>query len=455
MTVISSAYQRLLANPTTFDAKRSNCFLFGSNFVIETIPQFLSRIIPEIRDNNIITIYIPKDGYTPASPYPISTIADINAVLDNYDSYLYAFVGGIDDVDFTMILKYSHNEVDFGTNNVTSKRQDLPTDIGIVAMPTHTKNIDGTVTLGNDGVFNFSETVDGSGALIELPIETEVTLSLTDNTVNFIYADYNNGSPIYAVDTNNLFFLTDFTKIPVLRTTREGTTIHFKEYDLYGMLLAYKIMIKDILINGARRYTGLVLSTAATRISTVSSGSGFFGVQFYPTITQNVAGSAGLLYEYYLVAGVWNKILRTSYDSSYYSDGTNRQSLNSNKFVAKYFWRDMGDDNEVYFIHGNEYVKESDAINELVPMAPSVMTYHSIYVGKIVIQQGTTNGTAFPRQWEGTIQSAGAASHTDLTNLSWSSSGHTGTANKLAGFGTSGEAVYLDKQTVIQFTYFI
>jgi len=35
--------------------------------------------------------------------------------------------------------------------------------------------------------------------------------------------------------------------------------------------------------------------------------------------------------------------------------------------------------------------------------------------------------------------------HAALSNLTWTASGHTGTANKIAGFGDSGEAVYLDQ----------
>ena len=36
------------------------------------------------------------------------------------------------------------------------------------------------------------------------------------------------------------------------------------------------------------------------------------------------------------------------------------------------------------------------------------------------------------------------ANHSDLTNLAWTSSGHTGTSNKLAGFGSGGESIYVD-----------
>lgn len=330
--------------------------------------------------------------------------------------------------------------VDLNNKSIISTQQNLPLNIGVRVFPTHTKNIDGTVSLGTDGVFTFSKDSVGLAGLITLPIVNDTILTLVDGVPNFVFASYNNGNPKYEVTTGNMGFIQDFRQVPIFRATREGTTIHFEEYDMYGLLLANKTMAKDIYLNGAQRHLGLTISTAATRISTVSAGSAYFGVQYYENIDANIAGSAGVMYEYYLVAGVWNKIQRTSYDASYCSDGTNRQNLGAQKYVAKYFFRDVGDDNEVYFIHGNEYVKETDAINEKMPSAPAVMTYHSIYVGKIVIQQGATNGTAYPRDWGEAIQNTGTSNHADLTNLAWASSLHTGNANTFATFDATGKA---------------
>ena len=346
----------------------------------------------------------------------------------------------------------ANRDVDLNTHSIIAKGQNLPLHIGVAVMPTHIKNVDGTVTLGNDGVFNFSKNADGSAGIIQKAITSSSTITLSDGVVNFIYADYSSGTPTYTSTLDNTIFKDNFTKIPVIRATREGTTIHFEEYDLYGILLANKLMIKDIYINGGRRWTGLILSTIPTRKSIVSSGSAIFAVQYYDNMPENIAGTSGLMYEYYLSSGVWNKIQRTSYDATYYSDGVNRLSLNNSYWVSKYFWRDIGDDNEVYFIHGNQYNKESDAINELQPAAPSVMTAHTVYVGKIVIQKDATNGTAYPRVWEGAIQNSGVRNHSDLSpeSLVWNKAGHTGTINTIAGFDSGGLAtnVTLTKESV-------
>ena len=327
-------------------------------------------------------------------------------------------------------------DVNLGNRNITSTKQNLPINVGVVVVPTHVKNGDGTVTLGANGTYNFAKSADGSTGIAQKVVVSGTTITLTDQAVNFIYVDYNGGSPVYATTLDNLIFKDDFTKVPVIRATREGTTVHFEEYDLYGLLLANKLMVKDVYLNGGRRLSGLILSTAATRISTISAGSSVFAVQYYDNMAANIAGTSGSLYEYYLSGGVWNRSLVTSYDAIYYSDGTNRQLLGNNKWVAKYYFRDIGDDNEAYYVHGHEYNNKSDAVNELIPATPPVMVAHSVYVGKIVVEKNATNGTAYPRIWEGSVQNEGTSVHSDLSaeSLVWSASGHTGTINNIAVF---------------------
>lgn len=322
----------------------------------------------------------------------------------------------------TIYPNTANDSLDLGSGSIIATKMKLPNSFGVVTLPTLTKNGDGTVTVGTDGVCIFNTSNDGTGTNVKLSCSTGNTLTPTDGTVNYIYADYNSGTPIYAITSTNTGFLTMMTQVPIVRVTREGTILHFEEYDEYGTQCAYKNTYKDVVLRGAERQSGLVLSTAATRVSTVSSGTAWFSIKLY-SMAENKAGTSGTLYQYYLTAGVWSRSLVTEYDSDYYSDGTNRQTLNNNKWVSKYFWRDIGDDNEVYYIHGNEYNTQSDALNELVPTAPSVMTSHSLYVGKIVIQKGATNGTAYPRVWEGIVATSGVINHNDLSNIQGGTTG--------------------------------
>lgn len=290
--------------------------------------------------------------------------------------------------------------------------------IGIIKAPTATANPNGTVTVASDGSYLLSKANTLESMIVKTENVTGATLTPTDNTINFLYVDYNSGTPTYGITTSLDFITTNFTRCPVIRVVREGTTLHFEEYDESGAFTATKLLIKNIRVNGFERTDGLILSTSATRIATLTSGEVWFGVQKYNMPTISTGGVGVNTFEYYLVAGVWNKSANlTLFDSTYYSNGTNRQNLTVNRFVAKYFFRDVGVDNELYYIHGNQYTSLTLAQNEILPPVPAVLSAHAIYVGKIVVQQNATLGTASPRTWGESIQNSIATSHEDLSNI--------------------------------------
>ena len=53
--------------------------------------------------------------------------------------------------------------------------------------------------------------------------------------------------------------------------------------------------------------------------------------------------------------------------------------------------------------------------------------------------------------WKAGGGGGGVSDHTALTSLGWTASGHTGTANRVAGFGGAGAAAYLTGRDVCNF----
>ena len=131
--------------------------------------------------------------------------------------------------------------------------------------------------------------------------------------------------------------------------------------------------LKDIFIHGFQRESGLILSTSTGKNFNSFGRTCIFSVQWWD-MPANISGTSGELYEYYRSGGAWNRNLVTSYDAIYYCDGVNRQTLGNNQFVSKYFFRDAGDDNEVYYIHGSTYNKFSDALAEALPPVPELIS---------------------------------------------------------------------------------
>ena len=120
--------------------------------------------------------------------------------------------------------------------------------------------------------------------------------------------------------------------------------------------------------------------------------------------------------------GVWNVSVVSSYDTIYYSNGTDRVEMTNNRYAAKYFFRSYADVNEVFYVHGGQFVDLASAINENIPTVPETVTMISLYVGKIVYQKGATVGTAYPRIWDSELKTAQATVHNTLSNIQGGSS---------------------------------
>ncbi len=71
---------------------------------------------------------------------------------------------------------------------------------------------------------------------------------------------------------------------------------------------------------------------------------------------------------------------------------------------------------------------------------PNEITSHNFLAGKIIILKSATTfaqvESAFHSQFTGSL----ATDHANLTNLAWTTSGHTGTLSTLAGFNSSNVA---------------
>ena len=295
---------------------------------------------------------------------------------------------------------------------------------GVVTTPTLTDNGDGTIDLAADGLFNFYKDSTGTTGITQLSVVTPLDdYVLTDNITSFVYADYNSGTPVYGVTTNAMGFLTNADWTAVYRVNKSGTELHKTDYDAYGIALSSKLLYKDIILNGFQRLSGLVLSTSGTRVSTVSSGSAYFGVQTYP-LAENISGTSGQLFEFYQTGGVWSEVEVSSYDSAYYTDGTDRLLLGNNKVTGKWFYRGVEEDNHTYYTHGGQYNSIAEVLEEARPAPPSEVSSHSVYVGMIVIQKGAVVGVAYPRKWD-TVDHASVTNHDDLANINQATTGVT------------------------------
>jgi len=123
MINISDSFYSLV--PTTLDAKLCNFYYSGLNLIIETIPQYLLRLSQNSRiPGVIITVLLPKQGYSLLASYPVATL---NAALVNFDIKFYTFSGGLADINFIEYMFTTYDSIEFDpiTGTIITYREGL------------------------------------------------------------------------------------------------------------------------------------------------------------------------------------------------------------------------------------------------------------------------------------------------------------------------------------------
>lgn len=184
---------------TPFDAKSCNYYQKGSSIIIETKAQYLDRVIHGHRPaGSPVAMLIPNDGYTLLSTY---TLTEFDAALSNFTHKLYAFIGGLEDVNFVeldfgaghppaTVAPESVDELTIGSDQVVHLRKKE------LSYPDY-----GTITWLHDYVFRFSEYKFHIQGNYYTVATHDVTLAAADATYDRIDTFYADSSPATSVLT--------------------------------------------------------------------------------------------------------------------------------------------------------------------------------------------------------------------------------------------------------------
>lgn len=309
---------------------------------------------------------------------------------------------------------------------------------GIYVKPTFTDNADGTITLGS-GVYTFASEDEGAAPYYAYIIGGN-TYSFTNNVTNYIVANYNSGSPTMSVVTSTTT-INNTTIIPILTVFRSGTHLDYLEWDEAGKSLANKLMRRAVRTNRfAVESGGLMLGNVATRRLTVTAGNVWNGV--HQAVLSSYTSLTDELSLYAHVGGVYTKFDISQLNNSQYDDGTDLQSLVPARYAVNWVFRAVNSNQqECYILLGNGNYTLTQAKESTVPSSiPAEISSTAILIGRIIIQNGTDTPTEITSAFVQNFNRSSVNDHTALSNLDWANSAHTGNANTLAAFNSSGAA---------------
>jgi hypothetical protein len=333
--------------------------------------------------------------------------------------------------------------------------------IPVLNSPTYTSGLDFSKTSTSTGIITGGVISDGGSGTVDITAGTLLIRStdssvgdlysadfssatgqvLTDNSANYIYVQYNAGTPNFTVSTTPLADV--HTNVICGIVYREGTTVHITNVNTPPQQVSQKLGKRLAFVDGLTRQSGALISETGTRNIAITAANWWLGLTeaTTPAFDSNPGGAADTFTYYYNVSGTLTaQTAQSDIKNTQYDDGTDIATLGNGKYGVS--WVYVGIDNDVYVILGttNGTLAEAEAANTPTDLPPQVTGFHAALVGKIIIKKSDAVFTEILSPFTTTITAGTATDHADLANLAWTNSLHTGTATRIAGFEGAGAA---------------
>lgn len=247
------------------------------------------------------------------------------------------------------------------------------------------------------------------------------SIALTDHVVNYIYVDYNSGSPIVGVETTKTS--DSRTRFYLGKVFREGTSVHILNAGLDIIEPVTRIQSRfNSAFGEIQRISGLLLSDKGGRSIGMSAGV-YCGGFTKHTLTEVDTSGADTFEYYYLSNGTWVESDASVISNSQYNDvstpgSETLASIPVNDFAVNWVYCDVeGNLLVVYGQHAHD--KLSDAEKEQPPtISYGHISEMAMLIGRVIVEQGETELIAVESTFGINFNPAVVTDHGDLAGLS-------------------------------------
>jgi filamentous hemagglutinin len=278
---------------------------------------------------------------------------------------------------------------------------------------------DGTITVGAGNGF-IRATDDDTAELLFFAFagDSGTNVDLTQNDMNYVYAEYNSGVPrVIATTTERA---DNNTNILLGTAYRYTTEVHLTSSTIAKVSdHALKMLVRMKELMPFSRVSGGLVSETGTRNFAVTSGDWWDGITNFTTSAVDTSGANTFSYYYSTGTGGWTEVTgQTQIDNTQYDDGDGTLgSLSSNKYGVH--WLYLGQDGDLYALYGTVNGKLSVATDASIPASvpPHFEENHARLIGKVIIQESASSFTSIESAFSTVFEGTSATDHGDLIGL--------------------------------------
>jgi len=284
--------------------------------------------------------------------------------------------------------------------------------------------VDGTITFVtiqiSEGNILFKTSDSDIAAISFQKITLTRGIELTDEDVNWVYADYNGGSPQYSVVNGTMAVgtLDHRTEIVIGKVYRDGTALYIMKIGAFLTDHTMKHCLHDFYLYGIERSLGLEVSEDAgtDRALNITSGRLWCSVNHFDISSFDSSGVDTFKLWSHDEFGVFNASDENVIPNTQYDTGTGLADLTGSRYGV--YWVFVCYNGNVDVVYGRGNYTKGQAEAATVPSdLPDRVANFSLLAAKIVIKKNETNFYEILSAWTKTIAMTPATDHNGLAAL--------------------------------------
>lgn len=400
--------------------------------------------------SNAKNLYVRNDGQVEFKNFAFPTADGTNGqVLKTNGSGTLSWQddSGVGTVNYSDVTLDSSRQVGSPTTATTlDKAYDYIWSAGLYSGFGLTDNGDGTINIADgEGVLRTSASPTAPLQLIT--VSGVNNLSMSQTATNYIYADYNSGSPVISVGTSTSDF-NCLDKCILYKVSRVGNEIQYINMMSNNVDANRSYRRKDFEIGQIDIGSGARVAETGNRYFAITAGS-FWNV--LSNVTTSAFDTSGLdTYDLYYRngSGGWTRTTgNTQIDNLYYDDGSGTLApISNNQFATRFIFMSVSETGSHPIVVMGQYnhANQEEAENEAVPgdLPPEVDAVGSI-LALVTVQKNATNLASILNATEESFATALPTTHNNLAGL------QGGTTNEYYHLDLSD---YTDLSTFLGFT---
>jgi hypothetical protein len=278
---------------------------------------------------------------------------------------------------------------------------------------------DGTVTVsGGTGLIRPVNSSVGEIRYFDWALENGANVALADNSINYIYAEYNGGSPqVVARTVESEDFQTDVLLSTIYRI---GTTLHISSSNKHEVGDHASNMLrrmKDVM--PFARISGGAISETGTLNFAVTVGNWWHGLTRFTTPA--IDTSTGGTFSYYYqdgVGGFTEIAAQTDIDNLQYDDDSGTlATLSNNRYAVAWVYVEQDSVYSVVYGRGDYTLVQAEDAQIPSSVPPHLQEAHGKLLGKIIVQKSASSFTSIESVFTSSFETASPTDHNSLLNL--------------------------------------